>query len=286
MTHTIYENITNSIIAELEKGAAPWVKPWRADNSADANVISKKAYKGINRLLLGVSSMSKGYSSANWATYKQWSELGAQVKKGEKATSIVFFQPVVKPVADAESTDGGKSYALLKTYFVFNASQVDGYTDQASVVDFTFNPIALADDRIIKTGAIIRHGGDAAFYSPSHDSIQLPNQSAFASSDHYYATAFHELTHWTSHKARCDRVLGKKFGDSKYAFEELVAEMGAAFLCFDHGIAGELRHAGYIANWLHCLRDDNKAIFKAAALAQKASDYILNLDATKGQIAA
>jgi antirestriction protein ArdC len=283
---TIYQTVTDNIIAELERGASPWIKPWQADSSADQNVISKKAYKGINRLLLGVSSMSKGYSSANWATYKQWAELGANVRKGEKATAIVYFQPVVKPVADAESTDGGKSYALLKTYFVFNAAQVDGYTDQASVVDSTFNPIALADDRIIKTGAIIRHGGDAAFYSPSHDSIQLPHQSAFISTDHYYATAFHELTHWTSARSRCDRVLGKRFGDSKYAFEELVAEMGAAFLCFDHGITGKLQHASYIANWLQCLRDDNKAVFKAAALAQKASDYILGLDATKGQIAA
>jgi antirestriction protein ArdC len=283
---TIYQLVTDNIISELERGATPWVKPWTADSSADANVISGKAYKGINRLLLGCSSMSKGYSSAKWATYKQWLELGANVRKGEKATAIVYFQPVVKPVADAESTDGGKSYALLKQYFVFNANQVDGYTDQASEVDSTFNSIALADDRIIKTGAMIRHGGDAAFYSPSNDSIQLPYQSSFNSTDHYYATAFHELTHWTSAKARCDRVLGKRFGDSKYAFEELVAEMGAAFLCFDHGITGQLQHAGYIANWLQCLRDDNKAVFKAAALAQKAADYINGLDATKGQLAA
>ena len=225
---TIYQTVTDSIIAELEKGASPWVKPWKADGSADANVISKKAYRGINRLLLGVSAMSKGYTSSNWATYKQWAEIGAQVKKGEKATAIVFFQPVTKPVADAESTDGGKTYNLLKTYFVFNANQVEGYADPVSEFDTTFNPIARADERIIKTGATIRHGGDAAFYSPSQDAIQMPHQSSFDSADHYYATAFHELTHWTSHKARCDRVLGKKFGDSKYAFEELVAEMGAA----------------------------------------------------------
>ena len=193
---TIYQTVTDNIIAELERGASPWIKPWQADSSADQNVISKKAYKGINRLLLGVSSMSKGYSSANWATYKQWAELGANVRKGEKATAIVYFQPVVKPVADAESTDGGKTYALLKTYFVFNAAQVDGVTFQKPSVDSVpFNPIEVAEQRIVKTGALITHGGDAAFYMPSMDRIQMPNKGTFASPENYYATMFHELTH-------------------------------------------------------------------------------------------
>jgi len=283
---TIYQTVTDNIIVELERGATPWVKPWTTDATAEHNVISKNAYKGINRLLLGVSSMSKGYQSSSWATYKQWAELGANVRKGEKATSIVYYQPVVKPSVDAESDDGGKSYTLLKQYFVFNAEQVDGFNATVPVIDTSFNPIESVEQRIIKTGAIVRHGGDAAFYSPSQDAIQMPHQSAFDNQASYYATLLHELTHWTSAKGRCDRVLGKRFGDSKYAFEELVAEMGAAFLCFDHGITGELRHAGYIANWLQCLRDDSKAVFKAAALAQKAVDYINTVDATKGQIAA
>ena len=141
--------------------------------------------------------------------------------------------------------------------------------------------------RIVKTGALIAHGGDAAFYMPSQDRIQLPHKSAFESESTYYATAFHELTHWTGAKSRLDRDLDKgRFGNPAYAFEELVAEMGAAFTCADHGIQGELRHAGYIGHWLKACRADNKAIFKAASLSQKAADYLKNLDATAQAIAA
>jgi antirestriction protein ArdC len=150
-----------------------------------------------------------------------------------------------------------------------------------------FSAVEIAEQRIVKTGALITHGGDAAFYMPSMDRIQMPNKGTFASPENYYATMFHELTHWTSDKARCDRDLSKgRFGNPDYAFEELVAELGAAFLCNDHGIQGELRHAGYIQSWLKALKNDNKAIFKAAALAQKAADYINTVDATKGEIAA
>ena len=285
MSQTIYSEITQSIIEQLEAGAVPWVKPWKADSSADKNLVSQKPYQGINRLLLGMSSMIRGYSVPVWASYKQWEAIGANVKKGEKGTKIVFYSPVSK---ENKQTGDLEKYAVLKTYFVFNAAQVEGIDIvPAEKVTAEFTAVELAEQRIIKTGAAISHGGDAAFYMPSADRIQLPNKSAFDSEANYYATAFHELAHWTGSKTRLDRDLDKgRFGNPAYAFEELVAEMSAAFLCSDYGIQGELRHAGYIGHWLKALREDSKAVFKAAALAQKAADYINMLDATAEAIAA
>ena len=285
MTQTIYSEITQSIIEQLENGAAPWIKPWKADSSADKNLVSQKPYQGINRLLLGMSSMVKGFSVPVWASYKQWEAIGANVKKGEKGTKIVFYSPVSK---ENKQTGDLEKYAVLKTYFVFNAAQVEGIDIvPAETVTAEFTAVELAEQRIIKTGAAISHGGDAAFYMPSADRIQLPNKSAFNSEANYYATAFHELAHWTGSKIRLDRDLDKgRFGNPAYAFEELVAEMSAAFLCSDYGIQGELRHAGYIGHWLKALREDSKAVFKAAALAQKAADYINMLDATAEAVAA
>lgn len=272
MTASIYQSVTDTIIEQLEAGALPWVKPWRADSSADKNITSQKPYQGINRLLLGVSGMARGYYCPVWGSFKQWQALGANVRKGEKGTQIVFFSPITKENKETGETD---SYNVLKAYWVFNAAQVDGITIQAPDADNApFNAIAHADQLIENTGAAISHGGDAAFYVPSMDRIQMPNKSAFDNESSYYATIFHELTHWTGHQTRCDRNLKGKYGNSEYAFEELVAEMGAAFLCAENRIQGELRHAGYIKSWLKCLRDDSKAVFKAAALAQKAADYI------------
>lgn len=284
MSNTIYQEITDSIIKQLENGAAPWIKPWRVDASADKNIISQKPYQGINRLILGMSSMAQGFDVPVWASYKQWDSLGANVRKGEKGTKIVFYSPVEKENAQGEK----ESYAVLKAYWVFNARQVEGIEIAPSTPSDApaFIDCALAEERIIKTGAAITHGGDAAFYAPSQDRIQLPHKSAFDNESSYYATAFHELTHWSGAAHRLDRTKGKRFADPAYAFEELVAEMGAAFLCQDYGIQGELRHAGYIQSWLKACRDDSRAIFKAAALAQKAADYINMLDATSIPVAA
>lgn len=284
MSNSIYQEITDSIISELEKGAIPWVKPWKADSSADKNVLSQKPYQGINRLILGMSSMARGYTVPVWASYKQWESLGANVRKGEKGTRIVFFSPVTK---ENKQTGEKENYAVLKAYWVFNALQVDGIEITPSETPTgSFNSIERAEERIVKTGALISHGGDAAFYMPSQDRIQLPHKSAFDNESSYYATAFHELTHWSGAAHRLDRTKGKRFADPAYAFEELVAEMGAAFLCQDYGIQGELRHAGYIQSWLKACKDDSRAIFKASALAQKACDYINGLDATAMPIAA
>ena len=280
---TVYEEVTQSIIEQLENGAIPWHKPWVADSSADKNVLTQKPYQGINRLILGMSGMARGFTVPVWASFKQWQQLGGSVRKGEKGTKIVFYTPAEKVNKDGEK----ESYAVLKAYWVFNASQVDGIeVTPVAVVDKPFTANQLAEQRIIKTGARISHGGDAAFFMPSQDRIQMPHKSAFENEASYYATAFHELTHWTGSESRLDRNLKGRFGNPEYAFEELVAEMGAAFLCQDYGIKGELRHAGYIQSWLKALRDDSKAVFKAAAYAQKAATFINGLDATVEAIAA
>lgn len=278
MSNSVYQEVTESIIKQLEGGALPWVKPWKADSTADKNILSQKAYQGVNRLILGLSSMCQGFEVPVWGSFKQWQSLGANVKKGEKGTKIVFYSPVTKENKETGETE---AYACLKTYYVFNASQVEGVEFAKPTAEGgEFDSVAEAEARIIKTGASITHGGDAAFFAPSQDRIQLPHKNTFKDSGSYYATAFHELIHWTGAESRLNREFGKRFGDNRYAFEELVAEMGAAFLCQDYRIQGELRHAGYIDHWLKVLREDNKAIFKAAALAQKAADLINELDAT------
>ena len=238
----MYKTVTDSIIAELEKGAIPWVKPWKADSSADKNFISQKPYQGINRLLLGMGSMAKGYTNPAWATFKQWADSGANVKAGEKATHIVFFKPVK---TKDKATGEDKGYCVIKGYAVFNVEQTDMNIVPSVIPESPFNPMPDCENRIIKTGASISHGGDAAFYMPSHNRIQLPNKGAFSSEANYYATAFHELSHWTGAKHRLDRALDKgRYGNPAYAFEELVAEISAAYLCADYKIQGELRHAG------------------------------------------
>jgi len=273
---TVYQEVTDSIIKQLENGAMPWIKPWATDSTADKNFLSQAPYKGINRLMLGLSSMVQGFNTPVWASFKQWQTVGATVRKGEKGTKIVFYSPVTK---ENKATGDSESYNLLKTYYVFNASQVEGVTIQAPTVpDKPFNAIQAAEERIKLTGAVITHGGDSAFYAPSVDKINVPHKASFISEASYYATVFHELTHWTGAEIRCNRNLKGRYGNPLYAFEELVAEMGAAFLCQDYRIAGELRHAGYIQSWLKVLKEDSRAIFKAAALAQKAVDHINGLN--------
>jgi len=284
MENKIYQQVTDRIIAELESGAAPWIKPWKAGSAEDQNIISKKPYQGINRLILGMS----GFAMPYWASFKQWQDLGGSVKKGEKGTHIVFYSPIAKDTVNPENGNIEQSiYHCLKSYVVFNAAQVEGIEfEQTKPVLPDFNPVPALEDRILKTGANIKHNGSQAFYRPSEDSITMPAKNTFIDESNYYATVLHELTHWSGAKHRLDRTKGKRFADTAYAFEELVAELGAAFLCQDYGIQGDLRHADYIGSWLKCLKDDNKAIFNAAALAQKAADYINELDAITNQVAA
>ena len=271
MSALIYQQVTDKIIAELESGTIPsWVKNWSGEAGSDCNVISKKTYSGINTIILGMS----GFKSPFWATYKQWVSIGAQVSKGSKGTHIIFYSPVEN---GSKITEAGevKNYSyILKSYTVFNAEQVTGFEAPALPVPKVFNNIACIEALTVKSGAKLQFGGDRAYYSPSHDYIAMPHKTQFNSEASYYATLLHELSHWSGHKSRLDRDLSGRFGNEAYAAEELIAELSAAFLCARYSITGELRHASYIASWLRVLKNDNKAIFKAAALAQKSADYL------------
>lgn len=282
---TIYQEITDSIIAELEKGATPWVKPWNAPMSADKNIITGRPYRGINRFITAMVSGIKGYDVPAWGSLKQWNDLGARVKKHEKATKIVYWSTAKDKKSETSGED--KYYQFAKAFYIFNVAQVDGIdiiaSEDSPVSDN--QKIEACEQRIAATQAKYSIGGDTACYIPSIDSIRMPALNTFQSAEHYYATFFHELTHWTSDKTRCDRDLSKgRFGNADYAFEELVAELGAAFLCQQHGIKGDLRHAGYIQSWLKCLKSDSRAIFKASALAQQAADFLIACGTDKQEL--
>jgi antirestriction protein ArdC len=272
MSALIYQQVTDSIIKQLEQGATPWVKQWNGSSSANHNAVSGNGYNGINTLILAMSAAANGFKSNQWATYKQWLELGGQVRKGTKGTTIIFYSPVSGSKVNADGEEKSYHY-VLKSYSVFNADQIDGYTPAAAPVK-TFNSIAALEALATDSGAIIKHGGDRAFYSPSEDFIQMPHKTDFTNEAAYYATLLHELAHWSGNATRLNRDLSGRFGNEAYAAEELIAELSAAFLCAEYQIDGDLRHAGYIASWLRILKNDNKAVFKAAALAQKSADYI------------
>jgi antirestriction protein ArdC len=230
---------------------------------------------------LWAAAQAKGYERGEWATYEQWQERGAQVRKGEKATTVVFW----KFASDSqESQDGeGEQHAstsrLLFTrgYSVFNAAQVDGYTPKVDPDRAIIERIEQADAFFQRIAASVKHGGNQAFYSPVTDHIQMPPMQAFKESMGYYSTLAHEHTHWTAATSRCDRQLGKRFGDAAYAAEELIAELGAAFTCAHLGLSTEPRedHAAYIASWLNVLKMDSRAIFTAASKAQQACDWLI-----------
>jgi antirestriction protein ArdC len=271
MSALIYQQVTDKIIAELESGNLPsWVKDWSGDAGTDCNVITKKTYNGINTIILGMS----GFKSQYWGTYKQWLSLGAQVTKGSKGTHIIYYSPVERGSKVTEAGEVKEYSYILKSYTVFNAEQVTGWEAPAAPVPKPFNNVFAAEVLALKSGAVIQHGGDKAYYSPSQDFIAMPHKSQFNTEAGYYATLMHELAHWSGHKSRLNRDLSGRFGNESYAAEELIAELSAAFLCARLGIAGELRHSSYIASWLRVLKNDNKAVFKAAALAQKAADYL------------
>lgn len=275
MSNPIYQQVTDTIIKQLEQGAAAWQKCWTlsAGGGAPKNLVTGKHYRGMNTLILAMAQSAGGYQSNIWASYQQLKAAGHQVQKGQRGTSIVFYKPVASQIDD-ETGEVSAGYAVLKTYTVFNLAQTDAEIIPPAEVP-AFEIDALCEATIKNTGADIQHGFDSACYIPSLDVIHMPEKAAFDSPAHYYATAFHELCHWTGAKSRLNRDLTGRFGNPEYAFEELIAELGAAYLCASHNIQGDLRHAGYIQSWLKCLRDDNRAIFKAAAYAQKAADEVL-----------
>jgi antirestriction protein ArdC len=265
----VYSRVTAQIVNAIENGIGTWRMPWHTSGRyafSPINATSKKPYRGINTVCLWAAAQAKGYERGEWATYQQWQDRGAQVRKGEKATLVVFW----KFANDSnESQEGETSHSsrLLFTrgYSVFNAAQVDGYTPKADA-DATMPERIAHVERFFQTIlADVRHGGNQAF-------------GAFKDNLSYYSTLAHEHTHWTAHTARCDRQLGKRFGDSAYAAEELIAELGAAFTCAHLGLSTEPRpdHAQSINSWLQVLKADSRAIFTAASKAQQATDWMIS----------
>lgn len=286
----VYSRVTDRIVSDLEKGVRTWLKPWSAEHAADRlpSLPLRSCgtpYRGVNVLLLWGEAMEKGYTSPLWMTYKQAEALNAHVRKGEHGSLVVYADRFNKTEANEKGEEVEHSISFMKGYTVFNVEQIEGlpaqyYTPTAPRDDSrTLELIEEAEEFFTGTRATFRHGGNRAFYAPSADFIQLPPADAFRDAESYAATKAHELIHWTGNSARMAREFGKRFGDHAYAFEELVAELGSAFLCVDLGITPETRedHAAYLAHWLEVLKSDKRAIFSAAAHAQRAADFLHGL---------
>jgi antirestriction protein ArdC len=291
----LYQDITTKIIAQLEQGIVPWVQPWTHGKQLSPlglpiNGLTRRSYSGINILLLWSALEERGFASPYWVTFKQCIAMGGSVRKGEKGTHVYFadkFVPQKEKARAEEAGDEPNSVAFLKRYTVFNAEQCDGLPNGLIAAPESKPARQImpeAEALIAATGADIRIGGDQAFYVPFEDFIRIPHQTAYPDQINWYRTAFHELGHWTGHKSRLDRSLTTKFGTVDYAREELVAEMATAFVCASLGIVPTVRHADYIGNWLQVLKEDAKAIVRAASLASKASDFILAFQKTQSDL--
>jgi len=283
----VYETITNKIIEAIERGAETYEMPWNRKSGSGflpINASNGKPYRGVNVIALWAAQQSMGYQSNEWATFKQWKEKGAAVRKGEKSTTIVFWKfldpdgPDERPDGEIRA-DGEGRVMMARAYPVFCADQVEGYTPKAAppAVENTAERVDHAEQFFKRLGADLRHGGNAAYYSPINDHIQMPPFEEFKTVDGYYSVLAHEHTHWTGHASRVGRDLKGRFGDGSYAMEELIAELGAAFTMGVLGLSNEPRddHAAYINSWLQVLKGDKRAIFSASSKAQEAMDFFL-----------
>jgi antirestriction protein ArdC len=287
----IAQLITDRIISELEKGATPWVKPWRTMKQAPGagmpyNPASKTVYRGINHTWLSMQP----YAMPWYLTFKQAQQLGGTVKAGEKGTPVVFWKIGKRESINDNGEATSSAYAVIKNYWVFNVEQCEGIEIPAlpelPKPEFDQSPAVMGIvDKLALSGGLT-HAGDRAYYRPSSDAIVMPPMAAFTSAANYHATLLHESVHATGHKSRLDRLTPARFGSENYAYEELVAELGAAMLCCKLGIDGDLRHADYIGSWLKALRNDKKFILSASAKAQAAMDWLTDTDEQVDSIAA
>ena len=295
----IYTRITDQIVTELENGVRPWLKPWNAEHAAGRITRPLRhngiPYQGINTVMLWSAAVAAGYAAPVWMTFKQAQELGAHVRKGEKGSLVVYANTITRTELDVDTGDEAeREISFMKGYTVFNVEQVEGLPAQFyAPAQPRLDPVQRIDHAecfFAATGADIRHGGNRAYYSVTDDHVQMPPFETFKDAESYYATLAHECTHWTRHPSRLERDFGRKrWGDEGYAMEELVAELGSAFLSADLDLTPEPRddHAAYIASWLKVLKDDKRAIFTAASHAQRAADFLNGLqDAGEKEAAA
>ncbi len=281
----LYTRVTNALIADLEKGVRPWIKPWNAEHAAGRITRPLRAggqpYKGINVLMLWASAITQNFAASTWMTFRQAKELNANVKKGSKGSLVVYADRIARTGTGDDGEKNERDIYFMKGYTVFNIEQIEGLPDHFyAVAAPQLDPVQrneAAELFFTNTGADIRHGGNQAYYAAGPDYVQMPPFVSFADAESYCSTLAHEMSHWTKHSSRLERDFGRrKFGDEGYAREELIAEIGAAFLCCDLGITPEPRddHAAYLDHWLKVLKDDKRAIFQAAAHAQRAVDFL------------
>ncbi|MGN6278899.1 MAG: ArdC family protein [Sphingomonas sp.] len=289
---SLYDEVTARIIAELDAGRFPWVQPWDSARAVGGigpglprNALTARPYSGINILILWSAVIEQGWPHQSWLTFRQALAAGGCVRKGEHGVTIVYADRFVPRRAGQDMTSAAlapdaepKAVPFLKRFTVFNVAQCEGLraglaTDPEPLPDREIVPVA--EQVIAASGVAFRIGGDKAFYAPDPDIVQVPPQPAFFDQINYYRTCLHELTHATGHPKRLARDLKNAFGSKDYAREELIAEMGSAFLCAALGITPTVRHADYIGAWLEVLREDNRAIFRAASAASRAADWLL-----------
>lgn len=292
-TSDLFEGITRQIVTAIEGGAGEFIMPWHRWGEATGypmNAISARPYRGINTLLLWAAAELEGYFSGRWATYRQWAAAGAQVRKGERSTAIIFWKTAANDAGERDSTGGDQERSggprfIGRVYHVFNASQVDGaVTSNAAAAPLSEGErIAAAEAFFAMTGISVEHGGDRAFYMPSQDKIQMPRFEQFRDPASYYSVLGHEHVHATGAQHRLDRDLENRFGSDAYAMEELIAELGSAFLAGHLGISVEPRpdHAAYLSSWLRLLRNDSRALLTASAKAQEAVDFLVSLSSSR-----
>jgi antirestriction protein ArdC len=284
--NSLYQKITGKIIAELQQGRVPWVQPWgnvTAPLGLPKNATTGRAYTGVNVLILWIACMERGFGTQSWLTFRQALKAGGHVRKGEKGTTIVYadrFIPYRERMRAAESGDTPDAIPFLKSFTVFNTEQCENLPatiapPPAAVSNNEELILPQAEALIRATGADIRIGGNQAFYVPSADYIQVPPPSAFFEPINFHRTVCHELSHWAGAAHRLNRDLSGSFGSPEYCREELCAEISSAFVCAALSIVPTVRHADYLGSWLECLREDNRAIIRAASAASKAADYLL-----------
>lgn len=293
-SNNIFIKITKLFIDALKTGAPPWRKPWSQSLSSPGfpvNAATERRYTGINITILWASAIASGFEHDRWLTIRQVSNAGGQVRKGEKGTTAVLYKKIkiehkAKDDEDDVQSQSDRSYKIARAFTLFNVEQCTGLPKKIEVglhpnskKEQIWESHRSADDLVQLCGAKVRHTGSVATYLPASDIICMPPKSAFDSTAGYYSTLMHELTHWTGHKSRLNRpgiVESHPFNSVSYAFEELVAEIGSAFLCADYRIFGELRHESYVLSWIKILENDPKAIFSSSAQAWKARNFLMN----------